>query len=93
MLGGTNGILMGSTVVLWCGAERDDKAFLGSLSAKIVTLTFVTCYAISYGFELKELADVQKAWGVSRARKIHCGILVLGPRNRLQQQAVNSGAP
>ncbi|CAE7845188.1 unnamed protein product [Symbiodinium microadriaticum] len=61
LLGGMNGILMGSTVVLWCSAERDDKAFLGSLSAKIVTLAFATCYAISYGFKLKELADVQKA--------------------------------
>ena len=65
LLGGMNGILMGSTVVLWCSAERDDKAFLGSLSAKIVTLAFATCYAISYGFKLKELADVQKACGVS----------------------------
>lgn len=61
LLGGVNGILMGSTVVLWCGAERDDKAFLGSLCAKIVTLTAIACYAISYSFEHKELADVQKA--------------------------------
>ena len=71
LLGGVNGILMGSTVVLWCGAERDDKAFLGSLCAKIVTLTAIACYAISYSFEHKELADVQKAWGVSGVRKIH----------------------
>ena len=64
VLGGINCFLMGITVVLWSDAERDDKAFLGSMSVKIVTLVFAACYAISYAFDLKNKVDAdQKAMG------------------------------
>ena len=64
LLGGLNGTLMGVTVVLWCNAERDDKAFLGSVSVKMVTFVFVALYVISYGFKLGNLEKCDKAAGL-----------------------------
>ncbi|CAE7891882.1 unnamed protein product [Symbiodinium necroappetens] len=60
VLGVINGMVVGVTVVLWCNAERDDKAFLGSMSVKIVITVAVCTYAISYAFHLDHKLDEDK---------------------------------